>query len=116
MERPVKAALLLLISLAAFGCDREVAGGKADGPAIFAEACSRCHGDKGVPPKALVAQMGAKNLTDPALQTRLSDADIAHQVRHGSANKMMPAFSKAIISDAQLKALIAHVRALRRAP
>lgn len=110
----MKVVLLLLVPLALAGCERKVAGGKVDGAAVFSEACSRCHGDKGVPPAALKAQMGAKDLTDPALQDRLKDADIAHQVRHGSANKMMPAFPTAVIGDAQLTALIAHVRGLRR--
>ncbi len=110
----MKVVLPLLVLLALAGCEREVAGGKVDGAAVFSAACSRCHGDHGVPPKALKAQMGAKDLTDPALQDRLKDADIAHQVRHGSANKMMPAFDTTVISDAQLAVLIAHVRALRR--
>jgi mono/diheme cytochrome c family protein len=103
-------AVLVLIS-ALIACNREVAGGKADGPAVFREACSRCHGESGAPSAALRAQLGVKDLTGAEVQARLSDEDIREQIRSGSENKRMPGFGSTL-SDAQLDALVAHVRAL----
>lgn len=105
-------ATLALIS-ALPGCDRQVAGGKADGPVVFREACVRCHGEGGAPSASLQAQLGVKDLTSPEAQQRLSDDDIRNQIRNGSANKRMPGFGTAL-SDAQVEALVRHVRSLAR--
>ena len=45
------------------GCSNEVAGGKADGAAVFAEACARCHGGGGKPSESMVAQLKVRDLT-----------------------------------------------------
>ena len=95
------------------GCKRQVAGGEADGAAVFEAACARCHGSAGVPDPGIVAQLGVKNLSDTSLQERLSDADIRRQIVDGSKNKQMPAF-KGALSDAQIAAVIAHVRTLKK--
>jgi mono/diheme cytochrome c family protein len=106
----VRVAILLTAFVA---CSRSIAGGAADGAAVFDEACARCHGPRGVPDSGMVARLGVKNLTEPALQERLTDADIRRQIVDGSKNQQMPAFSGAL-TDAQLDAVIAHVRTLRR--
>ncbi len=97
----------------ASGCDRTIAGGRADGAAIFSEVCARCHGPVGVPDTGQVARLGVKNLTLPELHERLSDADIANQIRNGSKNQNMPAFAGALTEE-QIAAVIAHVRTLRK--
>lgn len=104
---------LLCSALALVACDRRVAGGKADGAAIFAEVCARCHGPEGTPDPGNVARLGVKDLADPALQLRLSDAEIRRQIIKGSDNKQMPAF-EGTLTEEQIAAIIAHVRTLRR--
>ncbi len=102
----VMVALLLLA-----GCRDQIAGGRADGAAIFSEVCARCHGPEGVPDAANVARLGVKPLTSDNVQRHLSDDDIRRQILRGSENKQMPAFAGAL-SDAQVDAVIAHVRTL----
>jgi mono/diheme cytochrome c family protein len=106
------AAILGLLAAAA--CDREIAGGEADGARIYAEACERCHGPAGSPDPGLRATLGVKDLTEPELHQRLSDDALRGQVRNGSANKKMPAFGPDMLSDQQVDALIVHIRSLRR--
>jgi mono/diheme cytochrome c family protein len=108
---PAVRRALLLILLAA--CRRQVAGGQADGPRVYAEACARCHGPDGVPDPGLRAQLGVKDLTDPELHARLSDDDLRRQIREGSDNKKMPAFNE-MLTPEQVDALVAHIRTLRR--
>lgn len=96
----------------AAGCRDTIAGGRADGAAIFAEVCARCHGPSGVPPPSEVARLGVKPLTSDRVRRELSDDDIRRQILNGSDNKQMPSFAGAL-SDAQLEAIIAHVRTLR---
>lgn len=107
-------AVVILGSFAAFAaCNREVAGGNADGPAVFREACARCHGESGAPSASLRAQLGVRDLTSPELQQRLTDDEIRKQIRVGSDNKRMPGFGTAL-TDAQIEALVAHVRSIGR--
>lgn len=106
--------MLLCLALAA-GCERKIAGGAADGDAIFSEACARCHGPAGVPTQVDVVRLGVRNLSQPELQDRMSDADIHQQILHGSENQRMPSFAGAL-SEEQIAAVIAHVRTLRQPP
>jgi len=94
------------------GCstDNTVAGGSVDGPSIYKDACSRCHGLSGVPTKGMQARAGVKPLTSSRVAA-MSDVDIAKQIRNGSKNRMMPAFQGAI-TDEQIQALVAHIRTL----
>lgn len=109
----VAIAIAVAVAPAAGACGRRVAGGRADGAAIFAEVCARCHGPGGSPPPAMVAQLGVHDLTSPELQERMSDEAIARQVQHGSPNQKMPSFAS-VLSDAQVRAVVAHVRTLGR--
>ena len=108
--RPLLVAFLLLV-----GCRDEIAGGRADGAAIFSEVCARCHGPEGVPDAANVARLGVKPLISDNVQHHLSDDDIRRQILRGSENKQMPAFAGAL-SDAQVAAVIRHVRSLAGGP
>jgi mono/diheme cytochrome c family protein len=114
MARRLALLAAALICLAAGpGCSTEVAGGRADGAAIFSEVCARCHGPEGVPDAANVARLGVKPLVSPHVQRQLTDADIRNQILLGSRNKQMPAFAGAL-SDAQIDAIVRHVRTLAR--
>src|SRR5689334_6570334 len=108
MPRSLVAVVALV---AAAACSPEVAGGKADGKAVFAEACARCHGDAGVPPASLRAQLGVKDLTTAEFQARATPKLIVDQVTHGSKNKIMPSFAGAL-SQPQIDAVAAYVLTL----
>jgi mono/diheme cytochrome c family protein len=97
------------------GCRDQIAGGRADGAAIFAEVCARCHGPVGVPLPTEVARLGVKPLTSDHVQRELTNADIRKQILDGSDNKQMPSFAGAL-SDAQIEAIVAHVRTLGAPP
>ena len=97
---------LALVFLAA--CSGEVAGGRADGPAVFAEACARCHGEGGKPSPSLAAQLGVKDLT----VTALTRERVEQQIRQGSDNKIMPAFA-GTLKDDQIAAVADYVLSLR---
>lgn len=105
-----RAALLVAFALLA-GCHDRIAGGRADGAAIFSEVCARCHGPEGEPDAASVARLGVKPLTSDHVQRQLADDDIRRQILRGSENKQMPSFAGAL-SDAQIDVVIAHVRTL----
>lgn len=112
MKLPPYLALAVLgLLIAAGGCKTKIAGGRADGAKIFAEVCAKCHGPDGSPSAAMRRSIRVKDLTDPALQTRLSDAQIRKQVANGSANRLMPAFGDSL-NEAQMDAIVKYVRTL----
>ena len=95
------------------GCKSKIAGGKADGAKIFAEACAKCHGSDGAPSAAMKRNLRVKDLTDPALQARLTDAEIRKQIHSGSSNHLMPAFGDNLTKE-QLDVIVKYVRTLKR--
>lgn len=102
-------ALALLPGLA--GCDRKVAGGAADGPRIFAEACARCHGADGRPPVQMVQSLGVKDLTAAEFTARRDRRAIVHQIRSGAQSGRMPAFAGAL-TEPQIEAVADYVMTL----
>ena len=77
---------------------------------MFQSLCATCHGPDGRPPAAMVARLGVRDLTAPEFRARVAADLVEHQVRHGSQNKLMPAFEGAL-SDAQIKSVAAYVAA-----
>lgn len=100
--------LSLVLCSAASGCSGNVAGGSVDGGRVYQTACATCHGEHGTPPPSMVAQLGVKDLRSPAFRARADRALVTRQVRLGSANKLMPAFTGAL-TDAQIDAVAAYV-------
>lgn len=84
----------------------------ADGAALFASTCARCHGSAGKGGAPLVdGGPNVRDLSDPEFHRRPDDA-IARSIKEGTANGM-PAFGSTY-DDEQVRALVAHVRSLKR--
>ncbi len=103
-----KAGFFFAAGLSLAGCNRPAAGGSQDGATVYASVCATCHGDQGHPSASMAAQLGVRDLTDPAFRARVTVALVEAQVRKGSANKLMPAFAGAL-TDAQIAAVAAWV-------
>ena len=96
-------------------CTRKIAGGSTDGATVFVAACAQCHGTTGKPPPQMAAQLGVRDLTSPEFQVRRTRALVDHQVRRGSDNGRMPAFTGAI-TEAQIVAVVQFVMTIPPAP
>ncbi len=103
-----KAAIIVAVGLVVQGCNRPAAGGSQDGATVYAAVCATCHGDNGHPSASMAAQLGVRDLTEPAFRARVTVALVEAQVRKGSTNKLMPAFADAL-TDAQIAAVAAWV-------
>jgi mono/diheme cytochrome c family protein len=84
-------------------------GGSAAGASIYTTHCVSCHGATGHGDGPAGAALGASNLTDPAVQARVTDAQIAERIRKGGT-KMPP---NPALNDQQIADVTAHVRSLR---
>lgn len=80
-----------------------------DGKTVYAKKCATCHGDKGEgkPAMAKALKVEFRHLGSPEVQAK-SDADLAKSINDG-AGKMKPVK----LSEADVKAVIAHMRTLK---
>lgn len=89
-----------------------------DAKAIYDKECSKCHGASGAGDGA----MGQKLKDKPSDWTKgaglmgMDDAKIADSIKKGGGavgkSKAMPAYPK--LSDADVKALVAHVKSFKK--
>lgn len=72
------------------------------GKQLYQQYCQNCHGEEGN-----LALSGAKNLQT----STLADEEVKNQILNGKGN--MPAY-KTILNEAQVEALLVHVKSLRK--
>lgn len=92
-------AFLIASSGAAFG---------ADAAALWASNCASCHGKDGSGTTAMGKKLGVKDYTK---EQSFSDAEAANVIKSGKGK--MKAY-KDKLSDADVKALVAYVRGLKK--
>jgi mono/diheme cytochrome c family protein len=97
----VRVLLLLLVA-----CD--AGANLKDGTQVYEQICVTCHGQTGTPDATMVAKLGVKDLRAPALRAKITSYLVENQVKHGSQNKLMPAFEGAL-TDIQIKAVAEYV-------
>jgi mono/diheme cytochrome c family protein len=91
---------------------RELTPGNATSAAtLYARNCVRCHGKDGRAKGIKHSLSGARNLTDPTWQDRVSDERIFNVITNGKGK--MPGFSKKI-SEGEIESLVQFVRGLRK--
>ena len=80
----------------------------ADAAALWAQNCASCHGKDGSGSTAMGKKLGVKNY---ATEQGFSDAEAANVIKNGKGK--MKAY-KDKLSDADVKALVAYVRGLKK--
>lgn len=81
-----------------------------DGTAIFKSKCAMCHGPTGDGQTTMGKKFGLKNLGSAEVQ-KLSDAELIKITSDGKDK--MPAY-KGKLTDAEIKAVVAHIRSLKK--
>jgi cytochrome c6 len=92
-------AIIIASSGAAFG---------ADAGALWAQHCASCHGKDGSGSTTMGKKLGLKDYTK---EQGFSDAEAANVIKNGKG-KMKGYKDK--LSDADVKALVAYVRSLKK--
>jgi mono/diheme cytochrome c family protein len=88
----------------------------ADAKANWDANCVQCHGKDGKADTKMGKTLNAKDLTDPKVQSQFTDAKAAESIKNGvkeNGKTTMKAFGDKL-NDADIKALVAYVRTLKK--
>ncbi len=109
---------LALFALAVFisgsrtyaGTETSVAS-PSDAKTTFDAKCAKCHGKDGRAKGLISKAKGVRNLTDAKWQEDVSDERLFNSISNGRGK--MPSFKKQL-SEADINALVAYVRSLKK--
>ena len=87
---------------------------KADGQATYADNCAKCHGDDGKGATKMGQKLGAKDYTDAAVQTALTDDQAFKSVKEGLKKDDKTLMKPSELSDDDIKAAIAYLRTFKK--
>jgi mono/diheme cytochrome c family protein len=83
----------------------------ADAAANWNQHCASCHGKDGSGNTMMGKKSGAKDYRDPKVQAEFTDAQATQLIKEGK-DKMKPFKGK--LSDDEIAALVAYVRAFKK--
>ncbi|MDO8543985.1 MAG: cytochrome c [Opitutaceae bacterium] len=88
----------------------------ADVAANWGEHCAKCHGEDGKGQTKMGKKLGIRDLTDAAVQAKFTDEQALKAMKEGVKDEKGKQTMKPIegLSDAEIKALCAHVRSLKK--
>jgi len=112
LERRRRLRGILTAALFLSACHREKTPLER-GASAFQRACAGCHGLDGRGTRAQGFKTPPRNLTDPELQARLSDAMLKETIRYGKGQ--MPNFGAAL-PQRDIDDIVVYVRTLRAPP
>jgi cytochrome c553 len=87
----------------------------ADATAIWDKQCAKCHGASGKGDTTMGKKLDVRDYTDAKVQSTLKDEEMVKAIKEGvkkGGKTQMKAFSD--LSDAEVKALVAHIRSLKK--
>ena len=106
----MRVLITAIVLLAAAACVRA-----GDVKENYEKACVKCHGADGKGDTKMGKKVEVKDLTDAKVQAEFTDdkafKSIKEGIKDGEKTKMKPAEG---MSDDEIKALVAHVRALKK--
>lgn len=89
----------------------------ADGKALYAQNCRRCHGPAGLGdgPDADPDARAEMDLTNPKRASRNPDGIVFHKVASGRGRPQMPAFKDELTTE-EIWTVVAYAQSLRKHP
>lgn len=106
-----------LLTLAAALCvSAAVSANAADAAENWNSLCKKCHGAEGKGDTKMGQKAGCKDYTDAKVQAGMKDDEAHKAIKEGvkeDGKTVMKAYGD-VLSDADIKALIAHIRTFKK--
>ncbi len=86
----------------------------ADGRAVYADNCAKCHGDDGKGATKMGQKLGARNYTDAAVQAAFTDEQAFKSIKEGMKKDDKTLMKPSDLADDDIKTSIAYLRTFRK--
>jgi mono/diheme cytochrome c family protein len=100
----IPAALALALSSNAF----------ADGQSVYADNCTKCHGDDGKGQTKMGQKLEARDYSDAKVQASFTDDQAFKSIKEGLKKDDKTLMRPSELSDDDIKASIAYLRTLKK--
>jgi cytochrome c6 len=86
----------------------------ADGKAVYADSCAKCHGDDGKGATKMGQKLGAKDYTDAAVQAAFTDDQAFKSIKEGMKKDDKTMMKPSELPDDDIKASITYLRTFKK--
>jgi len=106
----------ILLIAGIFGFAASLVASAAEPKDLWTASCAKCHGADGKGQTKMGQKLGAKDYTDAAVQSALTDDAATKAIKEGYTDKDGKAVMKPAqgLSDADIKGLVTYLRAFKK--
>jgi mono/diheme cytochrome c family protein len=106
--------LALLALPAAFALALTTNAFAADGKAVYTDNCAKCHGEDGKGATKMGTKLGAKDYTDAAVQSAITDDQAFKSIKEGLKKDEKTMMKPSELADDDIKASVAYLRTFKK--
>ena len=108
-----KLALLAIPAAFAFALTTTTAFA-ADGAAVYADNCAKCHGDDGKGATKMGTKLGARDYTDATVQAAFTDDQAFKSIKEGMKKDDKTLMKPSELADDDIKASVTFLRTFKK--
>ena len=113
MMAPMKKLALLALP-AAFALAFTTTALAADGKAVYADNCAKCHGDDGKGATKMGTKLGARDYTDAKVQAAFTDEQAFKAIKEGMTKDDKTLMKASELPDEDIKASVTYLRTFKK--